>query len=156
MVPSGGLSLGSGRWKAKRHYLFNRQNLARVFRAKLLQRLRTLGLSAPAETPEDWVVHCVCVGDGEQALAYFARYLYRGVLSEADMLGIEGDKVRFRYRDAKTGELTRCCAKTADSRCGSGLRPRRGLASKASKRPHLPRLTARCRPPADAGSEPVR
>jgi hypothetical protein len=41
-------------------------------------------------------------GCGDPTLA---RYLYRGVLSEADMLGIEGDTVRFRYRDAKTGEL---------------------------------------------------
>jgi hypothetical protein len=105
VVPGGGLNLDSGRWKAKRRYLFNSQNLARVFRAKLLQRLRVLGLSAPPETPKDWVAHCACVGDGDHALAYLARYLYRGVLSEADMLGIEGENVRFRYRDAKSGEL---------------------------------------------------
>ena len=47
-----------------------------------------------------------CVGDGEQALAYLARYLYRGVLGEADILGIDSDDhVRFRYRDAKTSTL---------------------------------------------------
>ncbi|MDX5445772.1 MAG: transposase, partial [Zoogloeaceae bacterium] len=109
VVTGGGLNLDSGKWKAKRRYLFNSQNLARVFRAKLLQRLRGLGLSAPPDTPKDWVAHCACVGDGDHALAYLARYLYRGVLSETDMLGIEGDNVRFRYRDARTGELrTRC------------------------------------------------
>ena len=105
VVTGGGLNLDSGKWKAKRRYLFNSQNLARVFRAKLLQRLRGLGLSAPPDTPKDWVAHCACVGDGDHALAYLARYLYRGVLSETDMLGIEGDNVRFRYRDAKTREL---------------------------------------------------
>jgi hypothetical protein len=105
VVTGGGLNLDSGKWKAKRRYLFNSQNLARVFRAKLLQRLRGLGLSAPPDTPKDWVAHCACVGDGDHALAYLARYLYRGVLSETDMLGIEGDNVRFRYRDARTGEL---------------------------------------------------
>ena len=47
-----------------------------------------------------------CVGDGGQALAYLARYLYRGVLSKADILGIDSaDHVRFRYRDAKAGTL---------------------------------------------------
>lgn len=114
VVTGGGLNLDSGKWKAKRRYLFNSQNLARVFRAKLLQRLRGLGLSAPPDTPKDWVAHCACVGDGDHALAYLARYLYRGVLSETDMLGIEGDNVRFRYRDARTGELRTRCLPGAD------------------------------------------
>ena len=105
VVPGGGLNLDSGQWKAKRRCLFDSQNLARVFRAKPLQRMRMLGLSPPPDTPKDWVAHCACVGDGEHALAYLARYLYRGVLSEADMLGIEGEHVPFRYRDAETGEL---------------------------------------------------
>jgi hypothetical protein len=33
VIPGGGLNLDSGQWKAKRRYLFNSQNLARVFRA---------------------------------------------------------------------------------------------------------------------------
>jgi hypothetical protein len=65
VVPGGGLNLDSGQWKAERRYLFNSQNLTRVFRAKLLQRLRVHGLSAPADTPKDWVAHCACVGDGD-------------------------------------------------------------------------------------------
>jgi hypothetical protein len=44
------------------------------------------------------------VGDGEQALGYLARYLYRGVLSENDILDMHDGQVRFRYRDGKTGQ----------------------------------------------------
>jgi hypothetical protein len=59
-------------------------------------RLRALGLSPLHDTPKDRVAHCACVGDGQHALAYLARYLYRGALSEADILAIDGNLVRFR------------------------------------------------------------
>jgi phage tail tape-measure protein len=64
------------------------------------QRLPALGLSPPHDLLKALVAHCVCVGDGdgdgEHALSYLARYLYRGLLSEADILAIDGDLVRFR------------------------------------------------------------
>jgi hypothetical protein len=103
VVPGGGVNPKTGRWNSKRRYLFNSKNLARVFRAKLLQRLRELGLTLPTNIPQEWVAHCKCVGDGDHALGYLARYLYRGVLSENDILDMDDGKVRFRYRDAKTG-----------------------------------------------------
>jgi len=105
VVPGGGVNPKTGRWNSKRRYLFNSRQLATVFRAKLLQRLRELGLKLPPNLPERWVAHCVCVGDGDKALGYLARYLYRGVLSEHDILDANDGHVRFRYRDAKTGAL---------------------------------------------------
>ena len=105
VVPGGGVNPTTCRWNAKRRYLFNSRNLARVFRAKLLQRLRDLQLTLPADLPDAWVAHCTCVGDGEQALAYLARYLYRGVLSEHDLLDVTDGQVRFRYRDATTQQM---------------------------------------------------
>jgi len=106
VVPGGGVNPKTGRWNAKRRYLFNSRNLARVFRAKLLQRLGELGLALPDGLPKHWVAHCACVGDGEHALGYLARYLYRGVLSEADILDVQNGQVRFRYREANTGQTT--------------------------------------------------
>jgi len=105
VVPGCGVNPKTGRWNSKRRYLFNSRQLATVFRAKLLQRLRELGLKLPPNLPERWVAHCVCVGDGDKALGYLARYLYRGVLSENDILDANDGHVRFRYRDAKTGTL---------------------------------------------------
>ncbi len=105
VVPGGGVNPKTGRWNQKRRYLFNQANLATVFRAKLLQRLRELGLRLPPDLPKKWVAHCECVGDGEKALGYLARYLYRGVLSEHDILDAHDGQVRFRYRDSKTGQF---------------------------------------------------
>jgi len=43
------------------------------------------------------------VGSGQQALIYLGRYLYRGVICEADILACQDGQVSFRYRSAKTG-----------------------------------------------------
>ncbi len=53
--------------------------------------------------PDLWVVDCRAVGDGQQALGYLARYLYRGVISARDILRCKDGQVTYRWRDAKTG-----------------------------------------------------
>ena len=50
------------------------------------------------------MVDCKCVGDGSHALLYLSRYLYRGVIQEADILSCKDGLVTFRYRDAKTAK----------------------------------------------------
>jgi len=75
-----------------------------VFRAKVLAALDREGLVLPPRMPEQWVVDCKGVGDGEKALVYLGRYLYRGVIQEKDILSCENGQVRFRYRDSKTGK----------------------------------------------------
>ncbi|MCC7199645.1 MAG: transposase [Gammaproteobacteria bacterium] len=57
--------------------------------------------------PGKWVVDCKRVGNGEKALVYLGRYLYRGVIREADLLACDHDgsgQVSFRYRDSQSGE----------------------------------------------------
>jgi hypothetical protein len=84
-------------------YLFNHKAMAKVFRAKLLDATRHAGLALPDKLPAIWVVDCRAVGDGQQALLYLGRYLYRGVIQEADILRCDDNgQVTFRYRDAKT------------------------------------------------------
>ena len=63
------------------------------------------GLKLPACHPEKWVVDCKGVGNGEKALVYLGRYLYRGVVQEKDILSCDGEQVSFRYRDSQTGEM---------------------------------------------------
>ena len=87
-------------------YLFNHRALAKVFRAKVLAALNREGLTLPPGVSEQWVVDCKGVGDGEKALVYLGRYLYRGVIQEKDILSCENGQVRFRYRDSKTGKST--------------------------------------------------
>lgn len=85
-------------------YLFNHKALAKVFRAKVLDAIQAAGLTLPDKLPATWVVDCKAVGDGSQALLYLSRYLYRGVVQEADILSCKDGQVSFRYRDAKTGK----------------------------------------------------
>ena len=83
-------------------YLFTHKALAKVFRAKLLAALTEAGLSLPPRHSEKWVVDCKDVGNGEKALVYLGRYLYRGVIQEKDILACNNGQVTFRYRDSKT------------------------------------------------------
>ena len=46
------------------------------------------------------------MGNGERALAYLGRYLYRGVIHERDILRCAHGQVTFRYRDGHTGKNT--------------------------------------------------
>ena len=52
--------------------------------------------------PTQWVVQCQQAGYGDSALKYLSRYLYRGVLSDENILSYDGAKVTFRYTDSKT------------------------------------------------------
>jgi len=95
-------------------YLFNHKALAKVFRAKLLGAVKHAGLSLPAKLPEVWVVDCKSVGDGQKALLYLGRYLYRGVIQERDILRYENGNVTFQYRDAKTCKMAQRTLPGAD------------------------------------------
>ena len=80
------------------------QPQGKVFAAKFKAALTQAGLSLPADLPERWVVDCKAVGDGQAALRYLGRYLYRGVIAERDILRCKDGMVTFRYRDAKSGK----------------------------------------------------
>jgi hypothetical protein len=109
-MPAAALDVEKGLWRTKTRsakgsrYLFNHKALAKVFRARLLAALAREGLPAPASYPEKWVVDCKYVGNGDKALVYLGRYLYRGVIQEKDILSCEDGQVRFRYRDNQTGK----------------------------------------------------
>jgi hypothetical protein len=105
IVPGGGVNRTTQQWKKTRgKYLFNQDALARVFRARLLAAIKTAGLTLPGKLPQKWVVDCKHVGRGKPALKYLSRYLYRGVISERNIIANEGGKVTFRYIDSDTGQ----------------------------------------------------
>jgi hypothetical protein len=104
VVPGGAVDPARRQWKkVKGNYLFNGFALAKVFRARLLAALQEEGLPVP-ETPAQWVVQCQSVGRGEPALAYLSKYLYRGVISEKQILGDRNGEVTFRYIESKSGK----------------------------------------------------
>lgn len=105
VVPGGGLNTATGQWRRTRgKYLFNQQALAKVFRARLLAALEAHEMVIPHRVPEQWVVDCKHVGKGKPALKYLSRYLYRGVITENNIIANHRGKVTFQYIDSKTGK----------------------------------------------------
>ena len=107
VVPGGGMDDRRRQFKKlKGRYLFNAFALARVFRARLLAALDPADLPIPAGLPSKWVVYCRNVGRSEPALQYLARYLYRGVIRERDLINYDAaaGTVTFGYQDAQTGQ----------------------------------------------------
>ncbi len=104
VVPGGGIDKRRRQWKKKKgKYLFNEFNLATVFRARFLAALRKAGLYVPKNTPAKWVVDCEKVGNGLPVIKYLSRYLYRGVISEKNIVANENGRVTFRYTESGTG-----------------------------------------------------
>lgn len=111
IIPGGCVLPQRGQWKKRRgKYLFNEFNLANVFRARMLAAIVKAGFSLPDALPKQWVAHCKHVGRGLPALQYLSRYLYRGVISERDIIDDDGERVTFRYRDSESKTIkTRSC-----------------------------------------------
>lgn len=104
VVPAGGVDRSKHLWRRLGDdYLFNGRALAAAFRGALLKALATAGLAVPV-APKRWIVHCKKVGRGQKTLQYLSRYLYRGVISNHQLVADDGNRVTFRYKDSKTGE----------------------------------------------------
>lgn len=106
VVPGGGVDIARKQWKKKKgNYLFNEFALAKVFRARFLEALKKSGLCLPQPLPVKWVVDCTHTGKGKSALKYLSRYLYRGVISEKNIVSNQNGEVSFKYVDSRTGKI---------------------------------------------------
>lgn len=105
VMPGASINTKTGLWRVKSSgYIFSHKALAQVFRAKILQSIVDNDLRVPKDYPKQWVVDCKDVGNGDKAIIYLGRYLYRGVIREQDILQCENGMVTFRYLHAKTGQ----------------------------------------------------
>ena len=103
VVPGGGVDKAKKQWKKKKSkYLFNEFALARVFRARFLEALTNAGFGIPSSVPKKWVVNCTHAGMGLSALKYLSRYLYRGVISESNIVSNNNGNVTFKYVESRT------------------------------------------------------
>jgi len=113
LVTAGGLRAADRTWVASRRtaFLVPGRALSRLFRAKVRAGLRKAGLldqvSATAWSHE-WVVHVQPAGTGEKVLDYLARYVFRIAIVNSRLERFDDGQVTFRYRDGRTGALTRC------------------------------------------------
>jgi len=105
VVPGGGINKRRRQWKKKKgKYLFHYKALAIIFRARFLTALNESKLSIPKQIPEKWVVDCSHAGKGITAIKYLSRYLYRGVISEKNIVSNHNGMVTFKYTESKTGK----------------------------------------------------
>jgi endogenous inhibitor of DNA gyrase (YacG/DUF329 family) len=103
IVPGGCYLRKRRQWKKRRgRYLFNEFNLARVFRARLMEAIVKAGFTLPTGLPQQWNAQCQHVGRGLPALQYLARYLYRGVISECNIIDDDGRHVTYQYQDSES------------------------------------------------------
>ena len=103
-MPAGAIDAKNRFWKRKDWaFLFPGKALAKIFRGRLLARLRREGCMPPAGMRrQEWVVNCRGVGSGEPALKYLSRYLYRGVIAEKQIVANQDGQVTFLFRDSET------------------------------------------------------
>lgn len=106
VIPGGGIDRYHCQWRRiNGKYLFNAFSLAKVFRARCLAEFEKYGFSLPAKGSEKWVVDCRHVGKGRSVLKYLSRYLYRGVLSEKNIVANQGGNVTFKYVESDKGAI---------------------------------------------------
>lgn len=106
VVPGGGVNTGEGRWQqTPENFLFHHGTACRVYKAKLADRLRELGLyeSVPSSAwTKPWTVDIKPVGDGRRVLKYLAPYVHRVAISDKRIESCDDDSVTFRYTPSKS------------------------------------------------------
>jgi len=90
--------------KEKGEIFIQSRRYGKVFRARFLAAVNEAGLSIPQSIPPKWVVDCKHVGKGITALKYLSKYLYRGVISEKNIISDQNGQVTFKYIESKTGD----------------------------------------------------
>ncbi len=104
VVPGLGLNRKTGTCtQTKDRFLIPEAVLGALFKHKLLAGLKASGFLLKQKLYQiNWIVDCEYSGKGESALKYLSRYLYRGVISEKQLISHEKGKVTFSYVNSKT------------------------------------------------------
>jgi hypothetical protein len=115
LVTAGGLDPDGQSWREPKNprFLVPGYALSVIFRAKVRDAFDKAGLlrAVPKElwsSSKPWVVHVKHAGSGEKVLGYLARYVYRIAIANSRIETFDGNEVRFRYRDNRTGQLKHC------------------------------------------------
>ena len=129
VVPGGGLAPDGDRWISSRPgYLLPVKVLSRLFRGKFIAGLQQLydageltfrgsteqlgearifGRLCKQLYEKNWVVYSKPpFGGAEQVYRYLGRYTHRVAISNARLISMTADRVRFRYMDYRTGART--------------------------------------------------
>jgi len=112
LIPGGGLSPDGRRWvPARNKFLLPVKVLGAHFRTVFKTRLQKEHPELFAQVPakvwkRHWNVDCRPAGSGENALRYLARYVFKTATANRPVQLLTEGKVRWNYRESKTGKLT--------------------------------------------------
>jgi hypothetical protein len=110
LIPGGGVTENGNSVRfSDDDFLIHVKPLSIIFKAKFRDELNTkapdLFMQIPVKTwKRDWVVHIKAVGDGQKAVEYMGRYLFRVAISNNRIIRLKDGKVTFRYTDYKSGK----------------------------------------------------
>jgi hypothetical protein len=111
VVAGGAFDVDKKTWTPSRErFLFPVRALSKVFRGKMLERLRKKGLPGvdddelarllAAAADVDWVVYAKPpFGGPAQVLRYLARYTHRVAIGDGRIVDVDDDTVSFSYKD---------------------------------------------------------
>ncbi len=136
VVPGGGFSADGTRWIGVRKptFFLPVKVLSRRFRTRLCLSLRQAWDRGVLEVPErvlansaalaallarasakEWVVYAKApFGGPAQVLAYLANYTHRIAISNSRIVGFDGERVSFRYRDYAHDNVSKTMTLQAD------------------------------------------
>ncbi len=115
IVPGAGIN-AQGRVVKVKHsgFLVPVRILSKSFRAHFKRLITSLELDEvelpeidPALWEKNWGVHIQEFGGGSQAIKYLGRYVCRTAIGDSRIVGIDGDKVRFRWKDRAHNNMKR-------------------------------------------------
>jgi len=110
LIPGGGITEnGKSVRFTNDDFLMHVKPLSIIFKAKFRDLLkqqepRLFNNIAAATWQRPWVVHIKAVGDGNKAIEYMGRYLFRVAIANNRIIKVEESKVTFRYVDYKSGK----------------------------------------------------
>jgi hypothetical protein len=102
IIPGGALS-NNDKWLSSRQDLFvHTKPLEVIFKAKFKDAMKKAGLLDkidPAVWKQQWVIDSQSVGQGQNALRYLSRYVFRVAVSNNRIKSIENGVIRLLYKD---------------------------------------------------------
>jgi hypothetical protein len=111
LVTGGGLTQ-AGTWRSSGpDFLVHEKPLAVIFRAKLREALKHVGLFPQVDRrvwKKRWVVDCEPVGNGAAAFKYLAPYIFRVALSNQRILQLRDGQVTFQYKESASQQIRFC------------------------------------------------
>jgi len=112
VVPGGAVSSEDGQWHPSRtDFFLPVKALSKIIKAKFKDEMKKEGLfhDIPKNTWDvDWNIHTKPIGNGENAIAYLSRYVFKVAISDSRIIKVEGRKVTFQYKKKGSNRMRTC------------------------------------------------